>query len=161
MKPFRKLKRIDFEQSPIWEWSMEEEAEVSDQAADARDESFVRPTDHTEVPMADFAQFIVAASYELKDGSRFPGAVEVTVAQGQVACQPLFVFMIDRQLQVPGVETNRLLTRYTKAIDNYPIKWQLAVNIQGESAVRAENISGGDMKDMVRAGINALLSLRK
>jgi hypothetical protein len=56
---------------------------------------------------------MVSAAIELKNGDIFPGIAEVTVAGDEVNVQPLNVFMVDRLLTVPGMDTNRLLTRYT------------------------------------------------
>ena len=120
MKPNAKLTRADLQQSPIWEWLPEDD---STEPSDTIDESYVGPTDLVEVPKDSFAQFIVAASIELKSGDLIPGIVEVTTDDGTVSIQPTTVFLLDRHLQIPGVETNRLLTRYTKSIDNCPVGW--------------------------------------
>lgn len=163
-KPFAKLKRADFAAAPIWEWAPEQDAQdAQDAATDDQDtdESFVLATNFAEVPLLPFAQFIVASVVDLKNGSSLPGIAEVTVSEGTVVVQANFVFLLDRQLQIPGVETNRLLTRFTKTAENYPVAWRLGVNIQGEGQPRAGRINGGDITDMVRAGIDALLALRK
>lgn len=156
-KPFAKLNRADLQEAPIWEWVPDDGASASERDAD---ESSVQRTEFAEIPLLPFAQFIVASLVELKHGGTMPGIAEVTVADGNVAIQPTVVFLLDRQLQIPGVETNRLLARYTKTVENYPVAWRLAVSIQGESAQRTGQIKGGDMKDMVRAGIEVLLALK-
>ena len=89
-----------------------------------------------------------------------PGISEVTIAEGKVSVQPTTVLLLDRHLQVPSVETNRLLTRFTKTIENYPTTWKLDVKVEGESKVRSGKIKGGDMKNIVAAGIAVLLSLK-
>lgn len=157
MKPYAKLTRADLEQFPIWEWVLEEDDPALDEA---HDESYVQATELTNIPELSFAQFVSAATIELKDGSRMPGIAEVTVAEGSVAIQPTTVFLLDRHLQIPGVETNRLLTRYTKSLENYPVAWQLAVLVQGEKSERTGKIAGGDMKDLVAIGMQALLALK-
>lgn len=158
MKPYKKLSRADLERSPIWEWVPEADSETT---TDAIDESFVAPTVLSEIPTGAFAQFIVAAIIELKSGERLPGIAEVTTDHGPISIEPTTVFLLDRHLRIPGVETNRLLTRYTKSIDNCPISWSLVVPIHGENAVRTGAIKHGDMKDMVEMGIRALLDLKK
>lgn len=156
-KPFAKLNRADLQQSPVWEWLAEDGAVVGDEATD---ESFVQPTGFTSIPQQSFAQFIVASTVGLKDGSSLPGIAEVTVAAGKVSVLPTTVLLLDRHLQVPGVETNRLLTRFTKTIENYPTTWRLNVQVEGEARVRFGKIKGGDMKNIVAAGVAVLMSLK-
>ncbi len=89
-----------------------------------------------------------------------PGIAEVTVANGDISVHPSVVFLLDRHLQIPGVETNRLLARFTKTAGNYPVAWRLCVSNHGESSPRSGPIQGGDMKDLVAAGLEALLALK-
>lgn len=157
MKPYAKLTRADLEQSPVWEWVPEGD---SADGSESIDESFVGPTDLIEIPTESFGQFIVAATIELKSGDRHPGIADVTTDRGTVSIEPTTVFLLDRHLQIPGVETNRLLTRYTKSMDNCPVSWSLVVPIQGEKVVRTGPIKHGDMKEIVEMGIQALLALK-
>ena len=157
MTPYAKLTRADLQQSPIWEWLPEED---STERVDAIDESYVGPTDLVEIPKVSFSQFIVAASIELKSGDVTPGIAEVTTAESATSIQPTTVFLLDRHLQIPGVETNRLLTRYTKSIDNCPVGWRLAILIEGESELRSGEIKHSDMKDILEMGLQAMLALK-
>jgi hypothetical protein len=157
MKPYAKLTRADLQQSPIWEWLPEDD---STEPVDTIDESCVGPTDLVEIPRGSFSQFIVAASIELKSGDLMPGIAEVTTAEGAISIQPTTVFLLDRHLQIPGVETNRLLTRYTKSIDNCPVGWRLAILIEGESELRSGEIKHGDMKEILEMGLQAMLALK-
>lgn len=159
-KPYAKLKREDFESTPVWTWSPDDDGDGAATPLAASDESFVQPTPHATIPRHPFAQFIVAARYELRDGTPMPGFAEVTVADDRVAVQPTTVFLLDRHLRVPGVETNRLLSRYTKSPGNHPAHWTLNVCVDGEATPRAGTIQGGDMKDIVAAGMAVLESLK-
>lgn len=156
-KPFLKLNRADFLQTPIWEWVSDDESSVN---AELADESHVQPTAFAEIPLVSFGQFIVSSVVDLKSGASMPGIAEVTVANGDIAVHPSVVFLLDRQLQIPGVETNRLLTRFTKTAENYPVAWRLCVNNHGEGNPRSGPIKGGDMKELVAAGLEALLALK-
>ena len=156
VKPYAKLTRADLEQSPIWEWVPEDDAV---DASESIDESYVGPTDLVEIPTDTFGQFIVAATIDLRSGDRHPGIAEVTTDHGAISIEPTTVFLLDRHLQIPGVETNRLLTRYTKSKDNCPVSWSLAVLLQGETEVRTGEIRHGDMKEIMEMGIQALLTL--
>jgi len=156
-KPFTKLNRADLQVSPVWEW-MDEDNPVTDD--DDPDESFVQPTAFASIPQVSFAQYAVATTFGLKDGSTLPGISEVTIAEGKVSVLPTTVLLLDRHLQVPGVETNRLLTRFTKTIENYPTTWKLDVQVEGEAKVRSGKIKGGDMKNIVAAGVAVLMSLK-
>lgn len=160
MKLCRKLTRADFDTAPVWTWQ-----EDSDQAVDEvdTDESRVEATSLREIPLHEFNQFIVACTITLADGAEFPGFAEVTVADGRAAVVPVVVFLLDRQLRIPAVETNRLLSRYTKKA-NHPAAWRLAVPIAHEAGHRAGDIKGADMSNVVAVGLEllaALKSLRK
>ena len=157
-KPFSKLKRADFERAPVWEWLDDAGETVGED--EGTDESFVRATDHKSIPRVEFGQFIVSCEMELKDSTTMPGIAELTVAQTEVAVQPSHVFLLDRKLQIPGVETNRLLARYTKQLQNFPVAWRLAVCLEGEAERRSGRIEGSDMTQVVRAGVEMLMVLR-
>ncbi|MFP5390784.1 MAG: hypothetical protein ACLGI6_04445 [Gammaproteobacteria bacterium] len=136
-KPFSRLTRADFAAFPIWEWADNETG------FEAQDESFVRPTAHAIVPTADFAQFLVQASVRLRNGTEMPGCVEVTVQGCRVHCVPTVVFMLDRHLDFVGLESTRLLSRYTKTPDNSPVKWTLSVLLIGEKKTRSGRVRRG------------------
>lgn len=157
MKPYAKLTRIDLAQSPIWEWAPEDDGPDSPEAID---ESYVRSTPLSEIPLGPFAQYVVAISVELRNGDCMPGIAEVVVADSAVSVQPTTVLLLDRHLRIPGVETNRLLARYTQSIESYPVAWRLAVTVQGETQARCGEIKAGDMKDLVALGEQMLLSLK-
>ncbi|WP_150048574.1 hypothetical protein [Methylomonas rhizoryzae] len=159
-KPFATLNRADLEQAPIWEWAPEDSSATENELAD---ESFVYATQYASIPMVDYGQFVVSADITLKEGGVMPGICEVSVAAGELAVVPEVVFMLDRQLTIPAVETNRLLSRYTKTLENYPTGFVLKVLVEGERELRSGSITAGDMKDLVAVGmdmLNALKSLR-
>lgn len=89
-----------------------------------------------------------------------PGIAEVTVAEGVVTVRPDIVFLLDRHLTIPGMETNRLLTRYTKTAGNHPVAWTLAVPVQGETEPRTGEIHGAVMQEAIATDIEALLALK-
>lgn len=160
MKPCRKLNRADFDTAPVWVW--QGDGDPADDH-DETDESCVEATSLREIPLHEFNQFIVACTITLADAAEFPGFAEVTVADGRAAVVPVVVFLLDRQLRIPAVETNRLLSRYTKTA-NHPVAWRLAVPIEHETERRAGDIKGGDMNNVVAVGLEllaALKSLRK
>jgi len=156
-KPYIRLCRADLVQAPVWEWIVDTDR---DAAGESADESHVQPTRFVEIPQEPFAQFIVATTIGLKDGSDLPGISELTVAEGRIAVRPTTVFLLDRHLQIPGVETNRLLTRFTRTLENYPVTWKLNVAIEGEATIRSGKIKGGDMKNAVSALMAVVQSLK-
>lgn len=129
-KPVAEMERADLSLSPIWEWRIDEEGLLD------QDETWVRPTSYKTLPHAEFAQFLVSAIATLRDGTQMPACVEVMVARGRTSFRPAFVFMLDRQLEFAGHETTRLLSRYTKQVNNHPHKWELNVLFDGERSVR-------------------------
>ncbi len=157
MKPYTKLTRADLQQSPILAWVSESKATTRPEEFD---ESWVEQTEFSEIPFGPFTQFLVAASIELKNGDNLPGIAEATVSGSVVSVQATTLFLLDRHLQIPGVETNRLISRYTKSIENHPVAWRLLVPVQGEAEPRKGNIAGGDMKDLVAIGEQVLLGLK-
>jgi hypothetical protein len=156
-KPFTKLKRADLEQASIWEW-LQNESSMPE--GEQLDESFVETSPFANIPSVEFGQFVVSAEIHLNNGDSLPGICEVTVAAGELAVIPTIVFMLDRQLQIPGVETNRLLSRYTQSVENYPIGWVLKVLVDGESVLRYGCIKGGDMKDSLAIGLDILAAFK-
>jgi hypothetical protein len=156
-KPFAKLKQADLEQAPIWEWVQDEASTPEEEQVD---ESFVEASTFTNIPVVEFGQFVVSAVICLNNGDSLPGICEATVAAGEVAVIPAILFMIDRQLKIPAVETNRLLSRYTQSLENYPVGWTLKVLVEGECELRSGCIKGGDMKDLVAVGLDILAELK-
>lgn len=136
-KPFSRITRADFAAFPVWEWADDEEG------VEGQDESFVRPTTHATVPKADFAQFLVQSKVRLRNGTEMAGCVEVTVQGRRVHCVPTVVFMLDRHLDFVGLETTRLLSRYTKTSNNFPVKWELSVPLAGQKKARAGRVRQG------------------
>jgi hypothetical protein len=160
-KPYAKLTRADFEACPVWTWVVpEDDAEAEETDEGGADESFVLPTPYATVPTGGFGQFLVSAIIGLHRGDDQPGILEVTVADGEVSVAPLAVFLLDRRLRVPAVETNRLLARYTKTTENHPVRWKARVRIAGEDAEREGTIAGGDMKDLLAVGLDMVQVLK-
>ena len=157
MKPYAKLNRADLVEFPIWEWLPDDAASDIDGSTD---ESFIQPTHLSKIPSNGFGQYIAAATISLRNGERLPGIVEVTTANDSISIQATTVFLLDRQLQIPGMETNRLLTRYTKILENYPVGWELNVRIGEESESRTGAIKHGDLKEIVAMGVEALMTLK-
>lgn len=133
-KPLRKLTRADMQAFSIWEWAINEEG------IEAQDESVVRPTTHAVIPVDGFGQFVVAATAQLRDKTSMPALVEVTVNGKQRSCEPLAVFLLDRHLDFVGVESTRLLSRFTQTVNNHPVRWQLAVAISDEKKLRGAKV---------------------
>lgn len=134
-KPYRKLNREDFDKFPVWEWILDENSNGIE------DETWVRPMSLASVPKSEFAQYLVSANATLRDGSLVPACVEVTVCKNSVEFEPLFVFLLDRHLDFIGMETTRLLSRYTKYPDNRPVQWELRVYLEGEHKFRKRKVT--------------------
>jgi len=135
IKLFRNLNREDLATNPIWDWVSEESSATS------HGESCVRPVADKFISRRPFHQYLVAAAVSLKSGDELPGCVEVTVHGTCVHCVPLFVFLLDRQLDMAAHETDRLLSRYTRCAGNRPIKWRLLPLIENESKVRQGSVT--------------------
>ncbi len=129
-KTVYQVTRDDFASYAVWEWAIDEDG------AEAADESFVRPTPLASIPKRDFAQFIVAASVTLRNGSTMPAYAEVTVQGAAITVTPMSIFLYDRHLDIAATETTRALSYLTQEADNYPAAWELKVPIDGEAMPR-------------------------
>lgn len=136
-RPIRKLSRADLATFPVWEWALGEEG-IGDQ-----DESFVRPTPFEVIPEGAFCQYIVAATATLRDGTQMSACAEVTTKGKKRHIAPMFVFLHDRHLDFTGHDTTRMLSRFTSELNNYPVRWQLAVPLEGEARPRAGRVRRG------------------
>lgn len=127
-RSIRKIARGDFLAYPVWEWALNEEH------TQGNGESFVRPTELVSLPLGPSRQFIVSATATLNDGSVLPACVEVSVRAKKVRIAPMFIFLQDRHLDFGGPETATVLSHYIKRADAYPVSWELAVPLDGETA---------------------------
>ena len=132
-RSIRKVTHADFAAYPVWEWAIDEENV-------GNGESFVRPTSLDSVPTGPDAHCIVSASTTLNDGTILPSCLEVTIRKGKPRIAPMFVFLLDRHLDFAGVETTAMLSRYTKRVNIYPVAWEMAVPLDGETTLRRGKI---------------------
>ena len=134
-RPSATLHRHHLAAHPVWEYCLDSEGD------DAIDESHVRPCATPVVPRGTHAQFVVSATITLRDKTPLPGAVAVDVLGDKVLTTPMFVFLLDRQLDLVSMETDRLLSRYTKSPGNRVVRWTLDVVVEGERRPRTGRIS--------------------
>ena len=132
-RSIRKVTHADFAAYPVWEWAIDEENV-------GNGESFVRPTSLDYVPLGAEAHFVVAARTTLSDGTLLPSCLEVTLRKGKPCIEPMFVFLLDRHLDFAGVQTTAMLSRYTKRVNIYPVRWEMAVPLAGESTLRSSKL---------------------
>lgn len=128
-RSIRKVTHADFAAYPVWEWAIDEENV-------GNGESFLRPTSLDYVPLGAEAHFVVSARTTLSDGTLLPSCLEVTMRKGKPCIEPMFVFLLDRHLDFAGVQTTAMLSRYTKRVNIFPVHWEMAVPLAGESALR-------------------------
>jgi hypothetical protein len=126
-RSIRKIARGDFVAYPVWEWAL------NDEHTHGHGESFVRPTELGSIPLGPVRQLIVSASATLNDGSVLPACVEVSVRAKKVRIEPMFIFLQDRHLDFGGAETATVLSHYTKRADAHPVRWELAVPLDGDT----------------------------
>lgn len=129
-----KLKRHHFDETPVWAYCLDSEGDRDS------DESHVRPAAMSDISRGTHGQFLVAATFTLKSKHTFPGAVQIDVLGQKVVLAPAFVFLLDRQLSPISMDTDRLLSRYTKFPGNTPRKWVLQRALPGESKPRHAHI---------------------
>ena len=125
-RPIRRITSADFSVYPVWEWALDEEQSFG------HDQSFVRPTAHTSVPMMAGGHFIVAGTALLNNGSELPACIEVRIDGGKAAFTPMFLLLPDRHLDFAGPESARVLSQYARRLNTYAVRWSLAVPV-GES----------------------------
>lgn len=129
-----KLKRHHFDEAPVWTYCLDSEDDR------VSDESYVRPATSSDVSDGSYGQFLVAATFTLKSKHTLPGAVQIDVLGPKVVLDPAFVFLLDRQLSPISMDTDRLLSRYTKFPGNTPRRWTLQLTLPGESRPRSAHI---------------------
>lgn len=129
-RSIRKIARADFVAYPVWEWAINEDH------THGLGESFVRPTELASLPLEPVRQYIVSATVTLNDGSLLPGCVEVSLRNKKPHMAPMFIFLQDRHLDFGGAETRTVLSHYIKRADARPVRWQLAVAVDGEATPR-------------------------
>lgn len=99
----------------------------------------------------EYASYLVAARFKLKNGTSLPGLVQVDLLGKQVECTPVSVFAKGKAIDPLGKDTASRLERILGAKDAQPIAWQLEVHIGGEVEPRAATIA--------RPGVLQALSL--
>ena len=127
-RSIRKVTRADFAAYPVWEWALHEEETMG------LGESFVRPLELGGLGPDALGQYLVSARVTLSDGSVLPACVEVGIRAGKMQAQPMFIFLQDRHLDFGGAETLTTLAYYTKSPAVYPVSWELAVALAGQTA---------------------------
>jgi|GEM_PF-2120895 len=120
-RPLRALSSADLATFPVWEWALGEETPFG------LDASLLRPTSHASVPLERDAQYIVAALADIRNGAPLPACVEVNVVNGRARCEPLFLLVQNRHLDIGGDDTTRVLNQLTRKLNSYATAWQLAV----------------------------------
>jgi hypothetical protein len=134
VKSMARLTRADLAAHPVWQY-------VAEPGEPEQDESYVFPTELQTIPKeSGYQQYLVAAVAVLRDGTEFPACVELTWHGRQLSCVPLWVFLLGRQLDFVGVDTDRLLSRYTRYPANRPKAWRLATLVEGERKVRSGKV---------------------
>ena len=128
------LKRHHFESAPVWAYCIESEDDPD------LDESYVKPASISDISTGSYRQFLVAATYTLRSKHSLPGAVQIDAFGGKVVLNPAFVYLLDRQLPPISMDTDRLLSRYSKFPGNTPKRWTLQLTLPGESRPRSARI---------------------
>ncbi len=137
-RSIRKISAADFAAYPVWEWAINEEEQHG------HDESFLRPTSLDSLPAGVVRHFVVGASATLSEGTVVPACAEVQVRAKGVTVEPMFMLVQERQLAFGGAETVTVLSHYTKQAGTRPVRWVLAVGLDGQ---------GTPLKDDIRRSI--------
>ncbi len=127
-RSIRKISAADFAAYPVWEWAINEEEQHG------HDESFLRPTSLDRLPAGVVRHFVVSASATLSEGTVVPACAEVQVRVKGVTVEPMFMLVQERQLAFGGAETITVLSHYTKQAGTRPVRWVLAVGLEGQGA---------------------------
>ena len=73
---------------------------------------------------------------------------EVSIGKGKPVIAPMFVFLLDRHLDFAGVETTATLSHYAKRVNIYPVRWELAVLLAGDTALRSGKLNSGLLRHL-------------
>ncbi len=131
-KPASSLTEQDLIDRPVWRFV--QPGELPD-----ADESYV--VGQAAPPeQGDNASYLVGASYELDDGTRLPGIVQVDMLGRHVETTPVIAFAAGKSVEILGRDTAARLGRILKCEARRPVRWTLDVTISGESRRRGEVI---------------------
>jgi hypothetical protein len=129
------LKESDLLTHRVWRFVVPEEHDDPEV-----DESCVVPK--SAAPGAGYSgSYLVAAHYELENGTRLSGMVQVDVIDTQIEFTPATIFASGKTVDPLGRDTAPRLRRILKAENVQPVRWHLDVLLQGESTHRTEKIS--------------------
>jgi hypothetical protein len=134
-RPAHSLTESDLRTYSVWRFVIPEEYDDPEV-----DESYVVPD--AQSPSAGHSgSYLVAAQYELENGTRLPGMVQVDVIDTQIEFTPVTIFVSGKTVDPLGRDTEPRLRRILKAEHVQPVRWYLDALLQGESEHRTEPIS--------------------
>jgi hypothetical protein len=134
-RPAPEIQESDLQDCRVWRFITP--GESTDPEAD---ESYVVP--ETEPPgTGQFGSFLVAARYELENGSLIRGLVQVDILDKQIEFVPVTVFASGKAVDPLGRDAETRLQRILKETRVQPIRWRLDVLLAGEREPRSKAIS--------------------
>ena len=134
-RPANELHEEDFQSIAVWRFITPDESEDLD-----ADESFAVP-ELSPPSTGQYGSFLIAAQYELDDGTVLPGVVQVDFLNSQIEFTPSTIFAAGKSVDPLGHDTAKRLQRLLKATDTQPKRWRLRCALGNEKAVRAGAIS--------------------
>jgi hypothetical protein len=133
-RPAPEILERDLQDCRVWRFITPDES--TDPQAD---ESYVVP--ETEPPGAgQFGSFLVAARYELANGSLIRGLVQVDILDKQIEFVPVTVFASGKAVDPLGRDAEARLRRILKETGVQPVRWCLEVLLAGELEPRSKSI---------------------
>ena len=140
--------------APVWRFLLDDEA--TDPEAD---ESWVRACEHPPA-LGEYASYMVRATYELDDGLRLPGLVQVDLLGSEITCTPCTLFAGGAALDPMAADTPRRLSRRLGTAEVRPLRWRLDVTIDGQSEPHGENLPRSGLMHALGLGLQ-LMRLRR
>jgi hypothetical protein len=126
-RSIRKISCADFAAYPVWEWALGEGDPLGG------GESYLRPTALDSIGADPARHYVVGATATLSEGSVLPACVEVSMRGNKRQLEPMFIFLQERHLDFGGSETKTVLSHYTRRPGTMPVRWTLAVPLEGET----------------------------
>ena len=132
--PADELAAADLQAHPVWQFRTQAEGDPG------VDESHVAPKAGA-LTLGTFGSHLVAATYDLSNGVRLPGSVQVDVLGQKVHFTPAVVYAQGKSVDPLAHDAEQRLSRITKTSNARPSHWELAVVFHGEERARSGRIA--------------------
>lgn len=125
--PVTMLTAENLRQFPVWSYLLDGEGD------EGIDESFVAPANEMP-PAGAYGSFVIAATYQLRDATKLPGAVQLDQLGTKRHFTPILIHAAGKGLDPLAPDIAKRLTRLRKTPSGPPIRWTLDIRLPDAKA---------------------------